>query len=49
MQLLQSEIVTRYYFKKGRLQNQIRDDDEVLEAINLLSNQSKYDALLKGK
>jgi carboxyl-terminal processing protease len=49
MHLLQAEIVTRYYFQKGRLQNQIRDDDEVLEAINVLSNQSKYDALLKGK
>lgn len=49
MQLLQAEIVTRYYFQKGRLQNQLREDDEVLEAINVLSNQSKYESLLRGK
>jgi carboxyl-terminal processing protease len=49
MQLLQGEIVTRYYFQKGRLQNQLKEDDEVLEAINVLSNQSKYEGILKGK
>ncbi len=47
--LLQDEIVTRYYFQKGRLQNQLKEDDEVLEAINILGNTSKYNALLSGK
>ncbi len=49
MQLLQGEIVTRYYFQKGRLQNQLKEDDEVIEAINVLSNQGKYESILKGK
>lgn len=44
--LLQDEIVTRYYFQKGRLQNQLKDDLEVKEAINLLSNTTKYNSLL---
>ena len=49
MQLLQGEIVTRYYFQKGRLQNQLKEDDEVREAINILADQSKYENILKGK
>lgn len=49
MQLLQGEIVTRYYFQKGRLQNQLKEDDEVREAINVLANQGKYESILKGK
>ncbi|HQW45646.1 MAG: S41 family peptidase [Bacteroidetes bacterium] len=49
MQLLQAEIVTRYYFQKGRLQNQLKEDDEVLEAIHILADQSKYESLLRGK
>jgi len=30
MQLLQSEIVTRYYFQKGRLQNQSNENAEII-------------------
>ena len=48
-QLLQAEIITRYYFQKGRLQNLLKEDDDVLEAINTLNNASKYESLLKGK
>lgn len=49
MRMLQDEIITRYYFQKGRLQNQLKDDEELLEAINLLNNQSKYTGILMGK
>ncbi|MCC7031177.1 MAG: hypothetical protein IT257_12795 [Chitinophagaceae bacterium] len=49
MQLLQGEIVTRYYYQRGRLQNQLKEDDEVIEAINVLSEQNKYEGILKGK
>ncbi len=46
IRLLQDEIVARYYFQRGRFQNQLADDDEVKEAISILSNSSKYQALL---
>jgi len=49
MRLLQDEIVTRYYFQKGRLQNQLKEDEEVLEAIQVLSNSGKYQSILNGK
>ncbi|HMN32656.1 MAG: S41 family peptidase [Chitinophagaceae bacterium] len=47
LQLLQSEIVTRYYYQKGRLQNQLNDDPEVAQAINVLDNPGKYQSILK--
>lgn len=46
IRLLQDEIVARYYFQRGRFQNQLTDDEEVKEAISILSNPSKYQALL---
>ena len=49
IRLLQDEIVTRYYFQRGRFQNQLRDDDEVKEAISVLSNPTRYQSILSGK
>jgi len=49
LRLLQDEIITRYYFQRGRFQNQLADDDEVKEAISVLGNGSKYKALLGVK
>lgn len=49
MRLLQDEIVTRYYFQKGRYQNQLRDDEEVKEAISVLGNPTKYNSILATK
>jgi carboxyl-terminal processing protease len=46
---LQDEIVTRYYFSKGRLQNQLKEDDEVEEAIQLLNDTAKYNKILNSK
>lgn len=46
---LQDEIITRYYFQKGRLQNQLKEDDELLEAISVLSNSAKYNNVLGSK
>lgn len=46
IRLLQDEIVARYYFQRGRFQNQLTDDEEVKEAISILSNPSKYQSLL---
>jgi carboxyl-terminal processing protease len=49
LRLLQDEIVTRYYFQRGRFQNQLRDDDELKEAIGVLSNPSRYNSILGVK
>jgi carboxyl-terminal processing protease len=43
---LQTEIVSRYYYQKGRAVNDMKDDDEVKQAIELLNNDSKYKAIL---
>lgn len=49
IRMLQDEIVTRYYYQHGRYQNQLRDDVELKEAINVLSNPTRYNAILAGK
>ena len=46
---LQDEIITRYYFSKGRLQNQLKEDEEVVEAIRVLSDTEKYNKILNNK
>ena len=45
---LESEIVTRYYNQKGRIQASLDDDPFVLEAIKILKNPTDYQKLLKG-
>lgn len=45
-QLLQEEIVSRYFFLRGRLQNQLQTDDEIKEALNVLGNSAQYNKLL---
>ena len=49
MRLLQDEIVTRYYYQRGRFQNQLKDDVEVKEAISVLSNPTRYNNILSNK
>lgn len=44
--MLQDEIVSRYYYLRGRLQNQILTDEEVKEAILVLHNPTQYSKLL---
>jgi carboxyl-terminal processing protease len=43
---LQSEIVTRYYFQKGRVENEMLEDDDIKEAIKILNDQTTYQKLL---
>ncbi len=47
--LLQSEIVTRYYYQKGRIENGLRDDKEVKEAITILAAPQKVNTILAKK
>ncbi|QNF32489.1 S41 family peptidase [Adhaeribacter swui] len=47
-EVLESEIVSRYYFQKGRLEASFRTDPDVKEAIKVLTDKNLYVAILKG-
>lgn len=44
--ILENEIVSRYYFQKGRAQYNFVDDDYVKKAVEILQNKSEYDTIL---
>ena len=44
--LLEREIVSRYYYEKGRIEVGLKNDDEVKEAINLINDPARYNDLL---
>jgi carboxyl-terminal processing protease len=46
--LLANEIVSRYYFQKGRVINSFRTDDVMKEAIAILENTTRYKKILSG-
>lgn len=46
--MLRDEIVTRYYYQKGRIQSSLTDDKEVESAIEILSDPKTYKAILDG-
>jgi carboxyl-terminal processing protease len=46
-QLLENEIVSRYYFQKGRAQDAFRYDPVVTEAVKVVTNKSEYNTILK--
>ncbi len=47
--LLESEIVSRYYYLRGRLAQGLNDDDEVTKALAILAQPTQYSALLQPK
>lgn len=48
-ELLKLEIVSRYYFQKGKVLSVVKDDAEIREAVALILDKEKYHALLSGK
>jgi carboxyl-terminal processing protease len=48
-EMLESEIISRYYFQRGRIAHSLRSDEDVSKAIALLSAPAQYQALLKPK
>jgi len=48
-QMLESEIVSRYYYLRGRLAQGIKDDDEIKKALALLAQPTQYSTLLQAK
>ena len=45
--LLRLEIVSRYYFQKGRAEASLLNDDDLEEAVNILLNKERYESILK--
>lgn len=45
---IKTEIVSRYYFRKGRLEASFEDDDDLKAAIDVLNNQPRYKSILTG-
>ena len=46
---IEQEIVGRYYFHRGKVRKNLVNDPEVKEAIKLLNDRPRYDAILAGK
>jgi len=47
-ELLKEEIVSRYYYQKGRIQVSLTSDVQIKKAIELLNNPALYNSILKG-
>lgn len=46
-EILENEIVSRYYYQKGRIESSLASDPAVKRAIEVLNTPSEYDAILK--
>ena len=46
-QILENEIVSRYYYQKGRAENSFRDDNYIKESKRILKDISAYNTILK--
>lgn len=43
---IKSELLTRYYYEKGRIEGMLNNDDEVKAAIEILSDKDRYNNIL---
>ncbi len=48
-ELLKMEIVTRYYYQKGKIESALKNDQELAMAISTLKDPEIYSAILSGK
>ncbi len=48
-ELLQEEIVARYYYEGGRLENALNHDTDIIKALSFLKDQEAYQAILSPK
>jgi len=46
-QILENEIVSRYYFQRGRIESSLFSDDAVAKALEVLNNNGQYASILK--
>jgi carboxyl-terminal processing protease len=48
-ELLEDEILGRYFYEEGAIGKSIRTDDQVLKAADILKNKDLYNSILQGK
>ncbi|MBP1673646.1 MAG: C-terminal processing peptidase [Bacteroidetes bacterium] len=48
-QFLANEIVSRYYYQKGRIVNQLSYDPDIKAAIKIITDSNQYNTILNGK
>jgi carboxyl-terminal processing protease len=47
-ELLENEIVSRYYFQKGRIETGFQYDKEIAKAVEVLNDKTLYNSILSG-
>jgi len=48
-ELLQEEIIGRYFYEEGSIAQTIKNDEQVIKAIEVLNDKGKYSSILTGK
>jgi carboxyl-terminal processing protease len=46
---LETEIASRYYFQKGRIENSFKTDEEMSSALKVIENKNTLNSILKGE
>lgn len=47
-ELLEDEIIRRYFYEPGAIANTIKKDEQVMKAMELLNDKKTYDSVIKG-
>ncbi|MFA6923204.1 MAG: S41 family peptidase [Bacteroidales bacterium] len=47
-ELLKEELLSRYYYQKGRIEGALQSDNEVMKAVDVLNNKNLYTSILNG-
>lgn len=47
-ELIQTEVLKRYYFNEGSFENKLAKDKVILEAVKVLNDQTRYTKILSG-
>jgi carboxyl-terminal processing protease len=47
--LLEDEIISRYFYEKGAIEWTLKKDEQILKALEILNNKDDYSSILKGK
>ncbi len=48
-ELIEDEIIGRYFYEEGEIKWTIKKDDQISKALEILNNKEEYSSLLKGK
>jgi len=48
-ELLEDELITRYYYEEGAISRSVSKDEQIIRAVEILKNRDKYTSILSGK